>query len=61
MSTKQDLENIKLRAQRACANLRVSMEGRGCPEEEVQKRCREVLDKAESRVQQILSEQGELS
>ena len=49
MSTKQELEEIKQRAQRECSNLRISMEARGCPEEEIQERCKGILLRAEER------------
>lgn len=53
MSTKQDLEEIKLRAKRECANLRTSMKERGCPENEIEKRCREITQRAEGRVAEM--------
>jgi len=53
MSTKQDLEEIKLRAKRECANFRTSMKERGCTEGEIEKRCREITQRAEERVVEI--------
>lgn len=53
MSTKQDLEEIQHRAQRECVNLRTSMEGRGCPEEEIQAKCQDILRRAQERVEGI--------
>lgn len=53
MSTKQDQEEIRLRAKRTCANIRTSMRGRECSEEEIEERCREIMESAEERASQL--------
>jgi exonuclease VII small subunit len=56
MSTKQDLEEIRQRAQRECFNLRTSMESRDCSEEEIEERCQEILKRAEERVAHLVEQ-----
>jgi hypothetical protein len=53
MSTKQDQEEIRLRAKRECTNLRTAMAGRGCTEGEIEKRCQEIMERAENRANQL--------
>ena len=61
MSDKQDVERIKLRAQRECINLRVSMKERDCSEDEIEEKCQEILERAEERVAAIQKRKRRLS
>ena len=54
MSTKQDLEEIRHRAQRECNNIRTSMLSRGCSEEEIESKCREIVECANKRVSGLI-------